>query len=319
MKKIPVKIAFAILAAFVWSVSSAATAPTLPQGRFCNPATGSSRNSLPANMCFQFNVSYGSNSLQRLDVYMPPNAKNAPVILMVHGGGWYSGDKMDTPVVQNKVKYWVPTGVVFISVDYPLVPQANPLQEAISVGQALAYAQRHASDWGADPHKFILMGFSAGGHLVSLLSAEPSLATSLGALPWLGTVSLDGAVYDVPATMKTVHPAIYDNAFGTDPAFWTAASPLQQLRARIAPFMAVCTSQEPALCSQAQEFVNKAKSYGTQASLLTVNMTHGQIDANLGLPSSYTTQVNAFMSQVYQGSLSAKPATTVQPRRLIGH
>jgi acetyl esterase/lipase len=237
---------------------------------------------------------------------------------MVHGGGWYQGDKTDTPVVQNKVNYWVPTGVVFISVDYPLVPQDNPLQEAISVGQALAYAQRHAADWGADPNKFILMGFSAGGHLVSLLSAEPTLATSMGALPWLGTVSLDGAVYDVPATMNTFHPVIYDNAFGTAPAFWTAASPLQQLHTKIAPFMAVCTSQEPALCSQAQEFINKAKSYGTQTNLLTVNMTHGQIDANLGLPSSYTTQVNAFMSSLYQGSLTAKPATT-QPRRLIGH
>jgi acetyl esterase/lipase len=318
MNKLLVKFALAMLATLVWSIGSARTLSSPPQGRFCNSASGAKHNSLPLNMCFQFNVSYGSDPLQRFDVYMPPNAKNAPVILMVHGGGWYQGDKTDTPVVQNKVNYWVPTGVVFISVDYPLVPQDNPLQEAISVGQALAYAQRHAADWGADPNKFILMGFSAGGHLVSLLSAEPSLATSMGALPWLGTVSLDGAVYDVPATMNTFHPTIYDNAFGTDPAFWVAASPLQQLHARIAPFMAVCTSQEPALCSQAQEFVNKAKSYGTQTSLLTVNMSHGQIDANLGLPSSYTTQVNAFMSALYQGSLQAKPATT-QPRRLIGH
>lgn len=319
MNRILVKLAFAMLAMLVWSIGSARSY-TLPQGRFCNGASGSFRNSLPANMCFQFDIAYGTDPLQKLDVYMPSfKVQGAPVILMVHGGEWMQGDKFDSDVVQNKILYWIPKGAIFVSVNYPLVPEVNPLQEALNVAQSLAYAQLHASEWGGDPHKFILMGFSAGGHLVSLLAAEPSLATSLGAQPWLGTVALDSAAYDIPEVMANPnHPTFFDQAFGTDTGLWYAASPELQLNARIAPFLAVCSSQEAGSCSRAQEFVQKATSYGTSATILQENLAHEQIDANLGLPSDYTTQVNAFVSAVYQGSLTAKPAT-VRPRRLIGH
>ncbi|HEY3520015.1 MAG TPA: alpha/beta hydrolase [Rhodanobacteraceae bacterium] len=299
MNTLKIKFLIALAAMMAWSFASARSF-NLSQPLLCHDQMGS----LPINVCAQFNIAYGSDPLQMFDVYMPQTqTENAPVILMVHGGGWYQGDKTDTPVVQNKVSFWVPSGFIFISVNYPLVPQVNPVQEAQSVAQALAYAQFHASDWGADPKKFILMGFSAGGNLVSQLAADPALATSLGAQPWLGTVSLDGAAYDVPEIMDSPHPPEYDQAFGTDVALWMAASPTLQMYTRIAPFFAVCSTQEDAVCSQAQEFVNKAKSYGTNATLLQENMSHGDIDANLGLPSSYTTQVSSFIGSLLYGTV----------------
>src|SRR5690348_428941 len=303
MTSLRMKLALALLATLVWSLGNARS-HTLSQPLLCHQQMPS----LPANVCAQFNISYGSDPKQMFDVYMPQTqTQGAPVILMVHGGSWSSGDKSDTPVVKNKVAYWVPTGVIFISVNYPYLPQANPLQQALYVAQALAYAQRHATDWGADPKKFILMGDSSGGQLVALISAEPSLATSLGAQPWLGTVSLDSAAYDVTQIMQMpVHPPMYDQAFGTSPAFWNATSPTVQLSSKIAPYMAVCSSQRVNSCPQAQQFVNKAVSYGTSATLLPENLTHSQIDANLGLPSAYTTAVNNFLSGLYQSSMAKK-------------
>ena len=296
MNTLSVKLLLAFAAMLVWSLGHA---DGTPSGRICNAATGAQKNpALPPNTCFQYNISYGTDPLQNFNVYMPPEAKNAPVIFMVHGGGWSGGDKADTDVVQNKVDFWVPDGYIFISIDYPLVPQVNPLQQAQSVALALVYAQLHATEWGGDPHKFILMGFSAGGHLVSLLAAEPSLATSLGAQPWLGTVSLDGAAFDVPEIMNSNHPAVYDEAFGTSEALWDSASPTLQVRSRIAPFFAVCSTQETLTCAQAQEFVNKVTSYGTSATILQENLSHDQINANLGLPSTYTTQVNSFLASL---------------------
>jgi acetyl esterase/lipase len=304
MNSLSFKLALALLVMLAWSIGDA-RGVTLPQGRFCTPPSGTPRSSLPANMCFQFNIAYGSDPLEKLDVYMPGTpVPGAPVILMVHGGGWWQGDKFDTPVVRNKVEAWVPTGAVFISVNYPLVPNADPLQQALSVAKALAYAQRNASQWSADPDKFIVMGFSAGAHLVSLLAADPALATSVGARPWLGTVALDSAAYDVPQIMNNpYHPTLYDDAFGTDAALWNAASPMTRLRGRIAPFLAVCTTQESYSCPPAQEFVDKAASYGSQASLLPQDLEHGQINGTLGLPSAYTTQVAAFMAALYDGTL----------------
>jgi acetyl esterase/lipase len=283
--------------------------PQKSQNNFCNPPGGSPSNPMPGNMCFRLNIPYGTDPLQKLDVYMPAaGAYKAPVILMVHGGGWYQGDKMDTPVVLNKVQNWVPTGAIFISIDYPLVPQVNALQEAQSVARALGYAQRHATEWGGDPDKFVLMGFSAGAHLVSLVAASPSVAKSVPATlrprPWLGTIALDSAAYDVVSMMNNpYHQSIFDNAFGTDPKLWNAASPMAQMKARMAPFLAVCSSKEDYSCAWAQAFVDQALGYGTNALVLSQDLDHGAINNNLGLPSDYTTQVSAFMGALYNGTL----------------
>jgi acetyl esterase/lipase len=304
----------ALLAMFACSIAQAREVPApppppKPQNSFCNPPGGSSTNPMPGNMCFRLNIPYGSDPLQKLDVYMPAaGAYKAPVIVMVHGGGWYQGDKMDTPVVLNKVQNWVPAGTIFISINYPLVPKVNALQEARSVAMALGYAQRHATQWGGDPDKVVLMGFSAGAHLVSLVASSPSLVQSTPASvrprPWLGTIALDSAAYDVNAMMNNpYHQSIFDDAFGADPKVWNAASPMAQMVARMAPFLAVCSTQEDYSCAWAQAFVDQALGYGTDALLLQQDLDHGDINNNLGLSSAYTTQVSTFMAALYDGTL----------------
>ena len=253
---------------------------------------------LPPDARVERDVAYGGDPQQRMDVYIPAQAHAAPVILLVHGGGWQRGDKAMNNVVQNKLTRWVPRGFVLISVNYPMLPKTDPVQQARSMAQALAFAQQHAAEWGGNPRKFILMGHSAGAHLVSLISAEPSMATSLGAQPWLGTIALDSAVFNVTQIMRGHHFPLYDRAFGSDPAFWDAASPIVQLHSKIAPFLAVCSSRRDDSCPQAQAFVDKARSFGTQARVLPENLSHGEINERLGEPSDYTAQVEAFMASL---------------------
>ncbi|HMM57637.1 MAG: alpha/beta hydrolase [Xanthomonadales bacterium PRO7] len=241
---------------------------------------------------------YAAGEDQTFDVYAPPGAHAAPVIFMVHGGGWKRGDKAARGVVENKVSHWLPKGFVFVSVDYPMLPDATPLQQATFVGKALAVAQREAPSWGGDPHAFVLMGHSAGAHLVSLISAEPRLATSQGALPWLGTVALDSAAFNVTPIMQSRHLGLYDNAFGSDPAAWSAASPIAQLHSQIAPFLAVCSSRRADSCAQARAFADKAKTYGSRVDVLPQDLRHGVINKALGEPGDYTAAVDAFLASL---------------------
>ncbi|WP_366519974.1 alpha/beta hydrolase [Sulfuricurvum sp.] len=90
-------------------------------------------------------ISYGSDKKQRLDVYLPSYSKNAPVIVMVHGGAWKTGDKKSDNVVQNKMNRWVSKGAIFVSLNYRLIPNASPTQQAEDVATALAYVQTHAA------------------------------------------------------------------------------------------------------------------------------------------------------------------------------
>ncbi|WIG56010.1 MAG: Esterase/lipase-like [Rhodanobacteraceae bacterium] len=251
---------------------------------------------LPPGITILRDVHYGDGARETFDVYAPANAHGAPVIFMVHGGAWRFGDKSARGVVQNKVAHWVPRGVIVVSVDYPMLPETPPLQQAREVGMALAAAQRDAPRWGGDPHKFVLMGHSAGAHLVALLGAEPSLATSQGALPWLGTVALDSAAYNVATLMQSRHLGLYDRAFGSDPAAWAAVSPIAQLHAGIAPFLAVCSSRRADSCSQAQAFAAKARALGTQVEVLPEDLSHEEINATLGEPFAYTATVDRFLA-----------------------
>lgn len=250
----------------------------------------------PAGVRVVHDVAYGNDAQERFDVYLPEQpVRNAPVIFLVHGGGWARGDKASIRVVQNKVARWVPRGIIVVSAGYPLVPAATPLQQAQDLGLALATAQRMAASWGGDRRRFILMGHSAGGHLVSLIGAAPSLALSRGATPWLGSVDLDGAGYNIVEIMHGRHLRLYDTAFGSDTALWAAASPWQRLNRRIAPFLAVCSSRRRESCPQARAFVDKATGMGTRASLLPEDLSHEEINEQLGLPSPYTEAVEAFL------------------------
>ncbi|HUA79430.1 MAG TPA: alpha/beta hydrolase, partial [Dyella sp.] len=160
---------------------------------------------LPTDTQVVRDVSYGNSPQQRFDVYAPPHADHAPVIFMVHGGAWAFGEKTARGVVQNKVARWVSRGFIFVSVDYRMLPQASPLTQAEDVAQALAYAQQHIAQWGGDPDAFVVMGHSAGAHLVALISTDTSIGKRHGVAPWLGTVSLDSAALNVVATMQARH------------------------------------------------------------------------------------------------------------------
>lgn len=255
-------------------------------------------STLQAGMRVIKDVAYGSDRLQRFDVYAPDKAENAPVILMVHGGGWFRGDKTMRGVVENKVRRWVPRGFVVISVNNRLVPAADPVEQARDVARALAKAQHDAGEWGGSKSKFILMGHSAGAHIVALVNASPTIAREANAGPWLGSVLLDSGALDVPGIMQSPHFRLYDRAFGKDPALWRAASPQDLLAQSTPPILAVCSSRRRNSCEEANRFVAKATSLGSRASVLPEDLTHGEINQRLGTEGPYTEAVENFLNSL---------------------
>ena len=253
-------------------------------------------------------VAYGDDPAQRLDVYRPggraaPSSSGGmPIVVMVHGGGWRRGDKAMSGVVDHKVGHWGDAGLLFVSVNYRLLPGAAPRAQAADVARALATVQRRAAEWGGDPDRVVLMGHSAGAHLVALVSTDPSLARAAGARAWAGTVSLDNATLDVVETMRAPHLKLYDDAFGSDTAAWRAASPIDQLRRAghaPPPLLLVCSSRRRAPCRQAQAMRAEVARLGGTARVAPEPLTHAEINARLGLPGDYTAAVDDFLRAVH--------------------
>ncbi len=248
---------------------------------------------LPQGLRVLKDVSYGGDSAQCMDVYLPAHAADAPVIFMVHGGAWRVGDKAASTVVENKVARWVTRGFIMVSVNYRMLPEADPLTQAGDVARALATAQAQAPTWGGDPDKFILMGHSAGAHLVALLAASPAKVHALGA------VSLDSAVMDVAGIMQKNHYRFYDKAFGKDGAYWKTASPLDVLTTGAKPMLLVCSSvRRDQPCAQARAFATKAAGLGIRSEVSEQALSHKDINRTLGLPGAYTDAVETFLGSL---------------------
>jgi acetyl esterase/lipase len=256
-------------------------------------ACGAAR--LPPDARIDRDLAYGTDPQQRLDVYIPAHAKGAPIILMVHGGAWTVGDKAASGFVFDKVTRYLPRGYVIVSSNYRMSRQPNPLDQADDIARALAFVQAKASSWGGDPGRVLLLGHSAGAHLVSLLAADPRIVTRRSGAPWLGTIALDSAAFDIVEIMRRKHYAFYDRVFGQERALWIEASPFHRLTTAPAPMLVVCSTLRNDACPQARAFAAKAAGLGGNVTVLPVDLTHAQINKGLGQPSRYTVAVEDFM------------------------
>jgi arylformamidase len=243
-------------------------------------------------------LAYGPSAAQVMDVYPQSPSAKAPVIIMVHGGGWRRGSRQSEGVVDNKLAHFGGKGYVFVSIDYRMVPEADPYVQAQDVAKAIAYVQAHITQYGGDPDNIIIMGHSAGGHLVGLISADPGIATAQGARLWRGTVVLDAGALDTVASLsKKPHAKLYDTAFGSNPAFWAKVSPMERLTSQGLPTLLICsTKRVDKPCGTVHKYADKAKAMGREANVSEQALSHAEINANVGLPGAYTDTVDAFIT-----------------------
>ncbi|MFM7107045.1 MAG: alpha/beta hydrolase, partial [Planctomycetaceae bacterium] len=179
-----------------------------------------------------------------LDLHAPagPAPKPRPVILFVHGGGWRHGDK---EMVGAKPAAFAERGWAFASANYRLDETVSPREQAQDVADAIGWLHEHGPEHGCDPGRIVLLGHSAGAHLVALVSTDGRFleARGLDLSAIAGTILLDGAGYDVPRQIEIARlprmREMYRQVFTEDPQAQREASPITHVAAGngIPPFL----------------------------------------------------------------------------------
>ena len=103
---------------------------------------------------------------RQLDFYRAqrPDGGAAPCVVVIHGGGWDSGDRAQLP----GLNVWLArAGYAVAAIDYRLAPASVWPAPADDVALALAYLKAHAAGLGLNPEKFVLLGRSAGGQIAT--------------------------------------------------------------------------------------------------------------------------------------------------------
>lgn len=128
----------------------------------------------PKETIFHHNIPYAGDTLKKhlLDIYLPPNAKaNTPVVVWVHGGAWMMNDKYaDMGYMKKTVSAFLENGYALASIDYRHSTTARFPAQIRDCNEALEFLYNNAAKYKLDKNKFALIGFSAGGHLASLLA-----------------------------------------------------------------------------------------------------------------------------------------------------
>lgn len=127
----------------------------------------------PKETILHSNIPFNNDTLQKhlLDIYLPANAKGKiPLVILIHGGGWLVNDKYaDMGYMKKTVAEVINNGFALASIDYRFSTQAVFPAQIQDCNRAVSFLYDNAEKYGFDRNRFALMGFSAGGHLASLL------------------------------------------------------------------------------------------------------------------------------------------------------
>jgi pectinesterase len=228
----------------------------------------------PAYGANHLNVEYGEADGEKLllDAHVPAGQGPHPVLLIVHGGGWSAGDKETdiVPVLARAV-----TNFTWFTINYRLAPTNRWPACFEDVQTAIRWVKQHAAEYRGDPSRMALIGYSAGGHLVTLAgtltNADTRVQAVVGFAPpteiafdakrrgsiekwmsmkWLlGSDSLDAATL---ATMENI-------------------SPVNHLQSGLPPYLLVQGSADTTVPSdQTRDFAAKLRAAGGSCDFITI-------------------------------------------------
>ncbi|QBR90783.1 alpha/beta hydrolase [Microbacterium wangchenii] len=110
---------------------------------------------------------------QRLDLYAlrAPAQRPSPVVLYLHGGGYFGGDKRwESLALMYRLAL---SGWVVVSANYQLRPRVGYPEHVIDVKRAIAWVHRNSDRYGLDPSSLVVCGSSAGAHLALIAALSP--------------------------------------------------------------------------------------------------------------------------------------------------
>lgn len=232
---------------------------------------------------------------QSLDVYSTPDAKNRPVVVWIHGGGWKQGDKS---AVQRKPQAFVDQGFVFVSLNYRFVPEVTVKEMTGDVAKGIRWVHDNASQYGGDGQRLFVMGHSAGAHLAALVCTDDRYlqAENLSLSLIKGCVPVDTAAYDIPRRFAESPAAKIGGGkevFGADSVQHQEFSPITFVGTvkHIPPFLILHVANRADSTAQSTAFAAALTKAGVSATVVpAAGKTHGTINSELGLSTDQPTQ-----------------------------
>ena len=290
--RFPVSEGFKIVLGVLILAFLAAGAALLSEAR----NTGSTTEMVSDSVKVIQNVEYGrvGDSLLALDVYEPRSWSifPRPAILMIHGGAWIEGDKANE---RELASILVPKGFVAFAINYRLVygDRYRYPTQALDVRRAVRWVRQHANEFGADPDRLGAVGWSAGGHLATLLGttdqadpADPNSAEFSSRVDCVvdtagPTDFTDESSPPVGPEIARVIPMLFGKPRSEIPDLYREASPVSHVDSRSAPTLIIHGKNDQVVpVDQSRRLERALKAAGVEVKLVEIaGEGHGFVQA----------------------------------------
>jgi acetyl esterase/lipase len=270
-----------LLLAYSQPINSATVAPAISQSEPPQPA---GMSPLPAGIHMLHDLAYvpGGHERQKLDLYLPAKATSGPlpVIVWIHGGGWWEGNKDWRRAVPLVLK-----GYAVANINYRLSQHAVFPAQIEDCKAAIRWLKANAKNYNLDRDRFGVWGPSAGGHLAALLgtTGDTRAFETIGGnlnqssrvqcvVDWFGPTDLAtmGSNYDQPnsSVARLIGGPVRQYK---DRA--ARASPLTYVSTEAAPFLIMHGDQDDCVpLSQSEKLANALRKAGVD---VTFRVYHG--------------------------------------------
>ncbi len=228
----------------------------------------------PVTAATYLNVAYGTDPLQNMDVYLPPNRSvdTTKVLIMIHGGAWSTGDKTDFNAYVDTMKKRLPGYAVF-NINYRLaVAGVNlfPTQEN-DVKAAIEFIYARRSTYLVSG-KFVLLGASAGAHLALLQAYKYASPVKIKAVvDFFGPTDM-AEMYNNPASIyapRASIAALMGGSPSANPGIYQSSSPINFVTPQSPPTII--------LQGGIDQLVSPAQSYSLNSSLQQKGVVHSLV------------------------------------------
>lgn len=134
-------------------------------------------DNIPGNVVFENDVVYKTIGKRKLhlDIYKPKisRGKIFPAVLLIHGGGWRSGNKSMEKYLAGRL---ASNDVIAVAVEYRLSIESIYPAALYDLKSALKWVIKNAVKLGIDKNKLFISGESAGGHLATLVGVTSRIS-----------------------------------------------------------------------------------------------------------------------------------------------
>ncbi|WP_433497863.1 alpha/beta fold hydrolase [Sphaerimonospora sp. CA-214678] len=164
--------------------------------------------------------SYGPHPRQRMDVWWNSTGPRRPAVFIIHGGWWSGGDKKSLTSIS---KSYVRLGYTVVNLNYRLSGDAPWPAQRTDALDVIETVRRHAALFNTDPDRYVVIGFSAGGHISTALGTYgdglPGLRGVVGISPVVSPIASfeDGADPLADSARRKLHRAALILAGGCTP------------------------------------------------------------------------------------------------------